>query len=482
MRRKSIAPYRIISKPGEGTRMIGRRQFVGAALAATGGMKRADRKPNLLFLLTDDQRWDTLGCMGNRIIRTPNVDHLACDGVVFENNFVTTAICMTSRASYFTGLLERSHGISSFSKPLTADQLALTYPALLRRAGYRTGFIGKYGVGDKLPESAFDYFEAFPGQGKYFPGDGKEHLTRIQERQCLEFLRGCSKDQPFALSVSFKAPHVQDEDPRQFLCDPADVAMYRDVKIPVPETADDRYYRALPEFLHESEGRVRWRLQFADPEMYQRSVKGYYRLITGVDRVVGTLTDVLARRGELDKTVIIYTGDNGYFLGEHGLSHKWYMYEESIRTPLVIRDPRLARAMRGRRVREMALNIDIAATLLSAAGITPPPGMQGRDLASLMRGESSGWRREWFYSHLFEHPKIPQSEGVRDERFSYIRWIGQKPVYEELFDHVADPHNIRNLAANPNHRGTLERLRGRWSAWREHLARWRPDERWEDPG
>src|SRR5204863_1951187 len=144
---------------------------------------------------------------------------------------------------------------------------------------------------------------AFPGQEKYFPGDGKQHLTRIQEAQCREFLNGCPKDKPFSLSVSFKAPHVQDEDPRQFLYDPADEPMYRDVTIPVPATASDRYYRALPAFLQNSEGRTRWELQFANPEMYQRSVKGYYRLITEVDRVVGSLVDALAKRGDLDNTV-----------------------------------------------------------------------------------------------------------------------------------------------------------------------------------
>ncbi|MBI4873484.1 MAG: sulfatase [Acidobacteria bacterium] len=458
--------------------MTRRREFLAAALAAAAP---AQRKPNLIFLLADDQRWDTLGCMGNPIIQTPNVDRLARGGVIFDNNFVSTAICMTSRACFFTGLLEPSHGISDFSKPFTPEQMAATYPALLRQAGYRTGFIGKYGVGAKLPVGAFDYFEAFPGQGKYFPGGGKEHLTGIQGDQALEFLNGCSKDQPFSLSVSFKAPHVQDEDPRQFLYDPADEALYRDVTMPVPETASERHFRMLPEFLQDSEGRKRWGLQFATPEMYQRSVKGYYRLITEVDRQVGRLVTALEKRGDLDRTIIVYTGDNGYFLGEHGLSHKWYLYEESIRTPLVIWDPRLPKKLRGQRRKEMALNIDIAPTLLRAAGLEPPPGMQGRDLAPLLRGRSAGWRREWFYSHLFQHPKIPRSEGIRDTRFSYIRWIGQNPLYEELFDHTADPHNVSNLAGKAEHETTLNRLRGRWQAWRDRLAGWRPDRRWSDP-
>ncbi len=443
----------------------------------------ADRKPNIIFLLTDDQRWDTLGCMGNRIIQTPNIDRLARDGVVFENNFCATAICMTSRASIFSGLLERSHGISSFATPFSPEALARTYPSLLRRAGYRVGFIGKCGVGNELPAEAFDYFQGFSGQGQYFhERDGKTvHLTQIQEEQALEFLGGCSKDRPFCLSVSFKAPHVQDEDPRQFLYDPIYEDLYRSVTIPVPETAQPRYFEILPNFLHESEGRLRWKLQFATPEMYQRSVKGYYRLITGVDTMVGHLLNALKVRGFLDNTVLVFTGDNGYFLGEHGLSHKWYMYEESIRTPLVIWDPRLPAKVRGHRRKEMTLNIDLAPTFLSLAGVEIPACTQGRDLSQLVQGKSLPWREEWFYSHLYPSSRIPKSEGIRTDRWSYIRWIDRDPVYEELFDLRNDPHNIHNLAGSKQHERQLNALRERWEAWGASLGTWAANRRWEDP-
>ena len=461
-----------------------RREALAAGMAGWAVPARAvsgGRPPNLVFLLTDDQRWDTLGVMGNPIIRTPNLDALGRDGVVFENNFCSTSICMTSRASFFSGLYERSHGISNFATPFSPEALAATYPARLRTAGYRTGFIGKYGVGAQLPRNAFDYFEAFPGQGRYFPsGENGPHLTRIQTGQAREFLEGCRRDQPFCLSISFKAPHVQDEDPRQFLSDPAHGKLYADIEIPLPATAAPRYYDGLPEFLKDSEGRRRWKLQFADPAMAQRSMKNYYRLISGVDEAAGAIVASLRERGLLDNTVIVFTGDNGYFLGEHGLSHKWYLYEESIRTPLLVWDPRLPWRARGQRRREMTLNIDIAPTLLDLAGLDAT-GMQGRALTPLVAGSRPRWRAEWFYSHLFEHPLIPKSEGIRTPEWSYIRWIGREPVYEQLFHLRRDPHNTRNLAGSPGHAKRLERMRSRSSAWRAALDRRRPGEAWRDP-
>ncbi|MCX6621080.1 MAG: sulfatase-like hydrolase/transferase, partial [Acidobacteria bacterium] len=196
--------------------MISRREFVGGAAASAVGAVR----PNIVFLLTDDQRWDTLGCMGNPIIRTPNIDRLAAQGVTFRNNFCATAICCTSRASVFTGLLEKSHGISSFSSDLAPRLFAQSYPALLRQAGYRMGFIGKYGVGTHLPADTFHYWRGLAGQaGNYMrEHNGRRmHLTRIFEEQSVEFLKESTARQPFCLSVSFKAPHAEDDNPSQYV-------------------------------------------------------------------------------------------------------------------------------------------------------------------------------------------------------------------------------------------------------------------------
>jgi arylsulfatase A-like enzyme len=452
------------------------------ASAAPAFLKGAPdrRRPNLLFLLTDDHRWDALGCMGHPFLKTPNLDRLAAGGALFENNFCSTAICMTSRASIFTGLLEPSHGISSFQKPFSADQMARTYPAMLRAAGYRTGFIGKYGVGAKLPENAFDFMEAFPGQGHYYQKKNGQfiHLTALQQDHALRFLEGNPAGQPFNLSVSFKAPHVQDEDPNQFLYDPADESMYADVTVGAPPASEMRHFEALPPFLQNSEGRNRWKLQFDTPGKYQRMTKGYYRLLTEVDRMIGNVVEALRKSGQLDNTVIVFTGDNGYFLGEHGLSHKWYLYEESVRTPLIVWDGRAVRR-RGLRRKEMSLNIDIAPTLLRFAGLEPPPSMQGRDLAPLLGGGKPAWRKEWFYSHLFEHKLIPRSEGIRTERWAYIRWLDHNR--EQLFDIQRDPHNTADLAGQGQHARTLEALRARREAWRAAFGGWSADRRWTDP-
>jgi arylsulfatase A-like enzyme len=464
-----------------------RRGFLaGGAAASVSGLAQPGKRPNILFLLADDQRADALGCMGNRIIRTPVLDRLAAEGVTFYNNFCGTAICMTSRASILTGQHEKIHGVSGFQRALPAEAFAQTYPALLRKAGYRTGFIGKYGIGGKLPAAEFDYFKGFAGQGKYEQViDGKTvHLTDLMGDQAVEFLDGSSAGQPFCLSVSFKAPHVQDEgkDPfSRFHYAPRFEALYGDQTIPVPKTAAARYYDGMPAFIQKSEGHRRWQMEMSTPEDYQKSVKGYYRLITGIDEAAGRMLDSLTRRGLLDNTIVIYTADNGFFLGERELSGKWLMHEESIRTPLIVRDPRLAGGLRGKRRGDMTLNIDIAPTILRAAGIEPPAVMQGRDLAPLTRRQASGWRREFYYSHLFEHATIPKSEGIRDERWKYVRYIESDPLYEELYDLRSDPQETRNLARAGSHEDRLKAMRERWKTWRAALESWKPGTPWIEP-
>jgi arylsulfatase A-like enzyme len=462
-----------------------RRQFLAqtAAAAWSGGSARAadTAPPNIIFLLTDDQRWDSLGCMGNPIIRTPNIDQLASNGVTFSNHFVTTSICMTSRASIFTGLYARAHQINDFSKPLPEPIYAQSYPALLRAAGYRTGFIGKWGLGGALPRDRFDYFQGFTGQGRYFPQAGGKHLTRRMGEQALEFLGGSSPGRPFCLSVSFKAPHVQDEDPRQFLYDPAHKDLYKEVNIPVPKTADPKFIEMLP-VAQRTEMRRRWSVRFSVPALFQESVKSYYRLITGVDDEVGRIREELRRSGLERNTVIVYTGDNGFYLGEHGLAGKWLMHEESIRTPLILYDPRLPGSTRGRRRSEMTLNIDLAPTLLASAGVPVPPSMQGRSLRPLLEGTAPAWRKEWFYEHWFTSGGwIPRSEGVRTQTRKYARYLDSEPLFEELYDLEQDPLEERNLAADNRRRQELQLLRTRWETWRARLDSWRLEAPWSEP-
>jgi arylsulfatase A-like enzyme len=333
-----------------------------------------------------------------------------------------------------------------------------------------------------MPHDRFDYWAGFSGQGRYFPeGEAGRHLTSIMGDQSVEFLKRAPKQKPFCLSVSFKAPHVQDEDPRQFLPSPDSANLYRAAVIPEPKTADPRYIAMLPLEVQRSEGRRRWAVRFSTPVLYQESVKNYYRLITEVDTVVGRIRSALSSIDAVSNTLIVFAGDNGFYLGEHGLAGKWLMHEESIRVPLLVYDPRLPALSRGTRLHQMALNIDIAPTLLHAAGIPAPVATQGRNLYTVLEHSAASWRREWFYEHHFTNGWIPKTEGVRGERWKFTRYLDCAPVFEELFDLAADPLEQHNLAADASHRRTLDQFRKHWQAWRENLDTWQPDRAWKEP-
>ena len=437
--------------------------------AADARTADSPRRPNLILLVTDDQRWDTLGAVGNRIIRTPHLDRLARQGVVFTNAFCTTSICATSRASLLTGQYARHHGIIDFRTPLDEEAFRNAFPDRLRQSGYRTAFIGKWGLGGPLPKHRYDFWHGFSGQGRYFPKDGSGHLTHRMGDAALQFLDTCTPEQPFCLQISFKAAHVQDRDPHPFQPDPRYNDLYVDAVIPRPHSATPEAFAALPEFLRTSEGRVRWQRRFANEAMFQQSVKDYYRLITGVDDVVGRIVSKLQSSGLDRQTVIVFTSDNGFFLGEHGLAGKWFMYEESIRLPLVYYDPRLPKMLRGRRVDAMVLNIDIAPTLLELAGLTPPETMDGQSLVPWVEQRSARQRDDWFYEHRFKHPRIAQSEGVRGRRWKYVRYVEFDPPYEQLFDLQHDPYELNDLARAPQAQDRLQAMRERWKQWCEQL-------------
>ncbi len=464
-----------------------RRELLGTLGAAAGlgcGGSGAARPPNILFLLTDDQRFDMFGAGGNRIIRTPNMDRLASEGVLFENNYVTTSICAVSRASFFTGLYARCHGIHGFRTPLSDEQHALSYPVRLREAGYHTGFIGKYGVGAARDidgaAARFDYFEGWPGQGQYLV-PGRAHMTEHLGNQALEFLDGAPADRPWNLSVSFKAPHVQDGVDPFFINDPRLDDMYDGLRLQPFPHMDGSYYNSLPEFLKDdTESRIRWVRRFGTPDRWEESVKRYYALIHGVDIQIGRMLDQIASMGQLDSTVVIFTGDNGFFLGERGWAGKWYMHEESIRTPMIVRDPRLAHRA-GTRRSEMTLNVDVCPTILSAAGLEAPASMNGRDLMPLVRGESPTWRREWFYEHLFENPRVPKSEGVHAGDWKYFVFPESDPPHEEMYHLAVDPQETVDLARSADHGAALARLRSRRAAWTESLESWEIDRPWSEP-
>lgn len=426
-------------------------------------------RPNILFLLVDDLRYDTFGFAGHKICRTPHLDRLAEESHVFKNAFVTTAICMVSRASIFTGQYEARHKIHDFRTEFTQSAWAGSYPLLLKKSGYHTGFVGKYGVGNKMTEArkTFDFWRGFAGQGRFLDPKrpNNQHLTALQGDQSLEFLQTVPADKPWCLSVSFKAVHCQDGAKRQFPPDARDENMFSGITIPPAPLSEPAIFQSLHEPLKNSESRRRWEIRFS-PTLYQETVKDYYRLLFGVDREVGRMREALRQHGMAENTVIIFTSDHGFYLGERGLAGKWFAHEESIRIPLVIHDPRDQRKTT-HSLDKLALNIDLAPTILSYGGIRAPDQMQGRSLLPLLSGQSKGWRNDFFYEHHFIPTRIPESEAVRGERWKYIHWLAPKPGIEELYDLQSDPMERQNLAGMPSHRKRLAEMRTRWKELRE---------------
>ena len=458
-----------------------------ASVVAAG--QTSSRRPNIVFLLTDDQCATALGCYGNPIIQTPHIDALAENGVAFDRAFVTTAICMTSRASILTGQYARRHGVHRFDQTLTADQFRYTYPAVLRSAGYRVGHVGKWHLLDP-PADGFDFLRSFPSTGWFYEkGDrSTPHLTGRLGDEALDFLDQQDGKQPFCLTVAFKAPHVQDQWTDQFPFDRADktlARLYQDVAIPPRKLSDPAFFEAQPEFLKTSVSRDRWGRRFVIPARYQASVKNYYRLISGVDREVGRIVDRLKERRLADNTIIIFTSDHGFYLGERGFAGKWYAHEVSIRVPMVVYDPRLGKAHRGTRRDQIVLNLDIAPSIIALAGSAQPDQMQGHSLLPHLQGSVPDWRTEFFYEHRLDDRRsggrkgsaIPQSEGVRTPGWKYIRWFGAStlldadppPLGEELYDLKQDPDEAFNLALSPDHVQQLASMREKWLHWRERV-------------
>lgn len=426
------------------------------------------KKPNIIFLLADDLRYNALGCMGNPIVQTPNIDQMACHGTLFTNAYVTTPICCISRASIFSGQYANRHDIQDFIKDFTPEQRANNYPSILRNNGYYTGFIGKYGVSLKPHADEFDYWKGFEGKGHYFykNKDGKPiHNTDLLANQALEFLNTRDKSKPFCLSVSFKAPHVEDGNPihNGYVYSPAYENYYQDVTIPKPANGDNKYYLSFPETFRnrvtdgaENEARVRWGLRFSTPEKYQESVKSYYRLITGIDDAIKRIVDDLKRKGLEKNTVIIFSSDNGYSLGDHGLEGKWFGQDVSLKSVTIVYDGRKLQDKHSNH--DMVLNVDIAPTILDYAGIKIPENIQGKSLIPLVEGETTDWRKDFYYNHLLDTRKskvyIPKSEGIVTLTYKYNRYFnGDNPddfFYEELFNPITDPLEINNLASNPD--------------------------------
>lgn len=449
--------------------------MVAGPICALGQKK--PEQPNIIVVVTDDQRWDALGAMGNKIIKTPHLDKMAGKGVLFKNAYVTTAICMVSRASILSGQYLSRHQINTFTTDFSKAALEQTYPILLKKAGYKIGFINKYGVGQKnQPQAYFDYWSCTPKtQPDYEMQDENGnfiHNTDKSGNDIQEFLDKFGQQGPFCLSVSFKAPHEQDGDPPRFIVQERYKNLYQDVTIPTPITAAPQYWNSFPAFFRNEQNiaRVRWKPLFSTPALAQETTKNYYRLITGVDEVMGNMVAKLEKLGIADNTVIIFIGDNGFYLGEHGMEGKWFGHEESIRVPLLIYDPRQPTPLKGKMCTEIALNIDVAPTILGLAKQPVPAGMQGIDLMQLAAGKNKKiFRNDFFYEHTFMgSPRLPKVEGVVSREIKYMNFI--EHGYEELYDLKKDPHETTNLATHPQYQAKLNEMRQRYKTLKARAA------------
>ncbi len=468
---------------GNEEKTMKRRDFLKlAAVGACAGMLHSrsmaangagGKRPNILFFLADDQRNDTLGCAGHDIVKTPNIDRLASQGLRFRNAFVSTAICMVSRANILTGMTGLSHCVLTNPPRVKPEAIPTMYPFELRKAGYRCGYVGKWHVRSEgfKPESAFDYYEQI-FRNPYFkpqPDGTKRHTAELIGDHAIEFLQGQSKDQPFCLSIGFNIGHAEDRDKRpgigHFPWPKAVDGLYEDVEIPSPRLGDPAIYENQPLFLKQSINRERFFWRWDTPEKYQINMRAYFRMLTGMDRVIGRVLAELEARGLADNTIIVYSADNGYYMGDRQFAGKWSHYEQSLRVPLIIYDPRLPEAQRGRVVDPMALNLDLPSTFLDWAGVAEPECYQGRSLVPIVKGETpEDWRKEFYCEHLQLAPTLTW-QGVRGERYVYARYHDQEPGYEFLHDLENDPDQLQNLATDPEHADLLAKMRKRCDAW-----------------
>ena len=438
--------------------------LVGMAMAQQGTVKQ----PNIVFFFTDDQTSSSLGCYGHPLAKTPNLDTLAARGTRFQNAFVSQSICWVSRTSILTGLTGRSFGTAEAPDEPSADNARTFYTDLLRSSGYRTGHFGKWHT--KLPKGAkpADHFDVFEdiGRNPYFkqmPDGTLRHETDLIVDRGIAFMKQQPKDKPFAVNLWFNACHAEDSDRRpglHFAWPQSADGLYEDQEMYRPRLDDPAIFEALPDFFKTSITRERYFWRWNTPEKYDINMRAYLRQVTGIDHAIGRFMQALEESGLADNTIIVYSADNGYHMANRGLTGKWSHFEESLRVPLIITDPRVEKAQRGQVSRAMALNLDLPATFLDYAGVAVPEKYQGRSLKPVISGAApADWRTETFHEHFAVRNRIPPYEGVRTERFKYARYFDHD--YEFLHDLQDDPDELKNLATDPAFAATLKQMRQR---------------------
>jgi arylsulfatase A-like enzyme len=439
------------------------------------------KRPNILFIMSDDHAAPAISCYGGKLDKTPNIDRIANEGMRFSNCFCTNSICTPSRATILTGKYSHKNRCLTLSDRFDGTQQ--TFPKLLQEAGYYTAIIGKWHL--KTEPTGFDYWNVLPGQGKYFNpvmiemGERKTHtgyVTDIITNFTLEFLRDRPKDKPFCLLYHHKAPHDEWE------YDPKYADLYKDVSISEPETLFDDY-RNRGEAIKRATQKIGMRHTKFEEEtrhlqgwvrktqQYQIYMKKYLRCVASIDDNIGRVLDYLDESGLREDTIVMYTSDQGFFLGEHGMYDKRFMYEESLRMPFVVRYPR---EMKPGRVNDnIVTNVDFAETLLDYAGVAIPDNMQGRSLRPLLQGWTpKDWRKSMYYRYWMHgaHFNVAAHFGVRTKRYKLIYYYGlpldakgtkggPTPPEWELFDLRNDPKEMNNVYDHPAYRGVVKKLK-----------------------
>lgn len=435
----------------------------------------ADERPNFIFIITDDQRWDALGVVqkeqGERArfpwFETPNMDLIAAQGVRFRNAFVTLSLCSPSRATFLTGTYNHVNGVLNNSTPFPENNV--TYASLMRDAGYDTGFFGKFHHGtQKGPRPGFDYNASFIGQGVYhdcpFEVNGvmtptKGWVEDVIIDYAIEYLK-MERQKPFSMFIGYKTPHEPTQPPfreeKRFKDETARV---------VPNLTTPAVFRLSPQDAQ--------RKRLAEAAIRDdQGVKvklNWFRCLSAVDDGLGKLLDVLDELELSDNTVLVFTSDNGYYLGEHCLGDKRSAYEESLRIPMLVRYPK--RFPKGSVRDEMVLNTDIAPTFLELAGIPIPAHMQGRSMVPLLEGGNTEWRQSFLAQYFIEreYPNTPTWFAVRTGNAKLVKYPGHEE-WTELFDLSADPYEIRNLARDPEHAPLLAELGAEMERLSKELA------------
>ena len=422
-------------------------RFIAWVLLACS-VTMAAARPNFLFVFTDDQRWDAMSVVqkehGDKArfpwIKTPNMDRLAAEGFRFRNAFVVNSLCAPCRATFMTGQYGHFNGVVNNHTDFPVTNI--THGTELHKAGYVTAYIGKWHMGKQIERPGFDFTASFIGQGKYndcpIYVNGKETPSKgwvddVTTDYAIDFIRK-NKDHPFSVTMAYKATHGPFEPPARHGGD-YEGALAR----PVPNMKIPAIYRA-------PDGKP-VKQSVTDAALAAGDVKtniGYFRCIAAADENLGKLLKLLDELKLADNTIVIFSSDNGYYLGEHGLGDKRSAYEESLRIPLIVRYPKLGGG--NKLIDQMALNIDVAPTLLDFAGAPIPPTMQGKSWKPLLEGKApADWRRAWFYCYFFERGfGTPTITAVRTDTAKLIKYPGH-PEWTEMFDILADPYELKNL-------------------------------------